>query len=244
MTDIRALTFDVGNTLLYCDPPPSEIYASALSNLGRPVTSEDVGPVFSEAWASMQQRTAPGVDRYSSLEGGDRAWWGEFLKQILEQLNHDAPWEHLLDDLYNAFANVEVWKLFPDAISTIEVLRRRGFRLGIISNWDHRLPEILNQLRIDTLFDVISVSAIEGIEKPSPEIFIRTLERLGVDAESTIHVGDALREDYGGAKAVGMHPVLIDRKELFDHQEYRCIEHLVEVVGIVDRWEGRICDTQ
>ena len=37
MTDIRAVTFDVGNTLLYCDPPPQEIYASALSRLGRSV---------------------------------------------------------------------------------------------------------------------------------------------------------------------------------------------------------------
>jgi len=197
-----AVTFDAGNTLLYCDPSPSEIYATQLSRLGRPVHAEEVGPVFRQAWAEMQRRTSPGRDRYNSVPGGERAWWGEFVKEILGQLDHDAPWEPLLDDL--------------------------------ISNWDRRLPDILRSLGLIARFEAVTVSAIEGVEKPSQEIFQRTSRRLGVDPSSILHVGDSPLEDYSGARNAGFAAVLIDRHNLFADEPYQRISSLDEVLSIID----------
>jgi putative hydrolase of the HAD superfamily len=234
MSDLRAVTFDAGGTMIYCDPSPAQIYASHLSRRGKPVGADQVGPVFRDAWAEMQRRTVPGKDRYSSVDGGERAWWSEFVREVLQRLDHDAPWEPLLDDLYAAFSEATVWKTFPDTAKTLYELAARGFRLAVVSNWDRRLPEILHSLDLLGNFDTVTVSSVEGVEKPSPEIFRRTLERLEVSASETVHVGDSPHEDYAGAEGAGIRAALIDRHGLFSDGPYWRISSLDELLAVVD----------
>ena len=228
----RAVTFDVGGTLLRSEPTPAEIYAIHLSRHGRKVYAEDVGPVFRGAWAEMQSRISSGEDRYSSVPGGERAWWGQFVRLVLDRLEHDAPWEILLDDLYAAFANEAVWKAFPTARKTLSTLADRGFRLAVISNWDRRLPDILCNLGLIDLFETVTVSAIEGVEKPAPEIFRRTLDRLGVAPDQALHIGDSPQEDYTGAEQAGLDALLIDRHDLFIAGPYRRITSLEQILDL------------
>jgi putative hydrolase of the HAD superfamily len=231
---ITTITFDAGNTLLFCDPTPAEIYAEALGRHGRSVTAEVVEPVFADAWAELQARTPPGIDRYGSQPGGEKKWWGAFLRQVLTRLEHDADWELLLDDLYAAFSRPEVWKVYPETRSTLEEVHLCGLEMAVISNWDRRLPEILDGLELTDWFQTITVSAIEGVEKPAAGIFRRTLERLGVRPEETLHVGDSPLEDYEGSRAVGMASVLIDRTGTLAENGYRTISSLDEVLELID----------
>ena len=228
-----AVTFDIGGTLLFSDPSPAEIYATHLSRHGRAVRPEEVGPVFAEAWAQMQSRTAPGSDRYSSVAGGERAWWGAFVREVLIRLDHDAPWENLLDDLYRAFSEDSVWRTYPHARATLDGLAKRGVKMAVISNWDRRLPKMLDALELTDLFEVVTVSSIIGVEKPAPEIFQRTLRELVVASDRTLHVGDSPLEDYTGAENAGLGAALVDRRGLFDGQPYRRIGSLVEVLEMV-----------
>jgi putative hydrolase of the HAD superfamily len=230
---VKALTFDVGNTLLRCDPPPAVIYAAALGRHGRPVTAAEVEPVFAAAWSELQARTPPGVDRYGAHPGGERMWWGALLRDVLARLDHGADWRPLLDDLYAAFARPGVWRVFPEARPTLEAARRRGLRLGVISNWDRRLPEILDDLGLTGCFDTITVSAIEGVEKPDAAIFERTLARLGVAARQTVHIGDSPLEDYHGAEAAGMTALLVDRSGGFVGDGYRTVARLDEALELL-----------
>ncbi len=225
-TTVEVISLDAGNTILFCDPSPPVIYQQALGQHGRPVSAEEVAPVFRETWAEMQRLTRPGKDRYSSVEGGERAWWGTFLKKVLDRLDHDAAWQPLLDNLYAAFADPALWQVYPEVRSSLEQLSEQGYRFAIISNWDRRLPEILRGLDLEHFFETITVSSIEEVEKPAAEIFHRTLSRLGVAAAATVHVGDSPREDYQGAADAGLLPVLIDRKGLFRDDEYRRVAGL------------------
>jgi putative hydrolase of the HAD superfamily len=234
---ITAVTLDVGNTLLFCDPPPPVIYANALGERGRSVTPEEVAPVFRDVWSQMQRLTVPGRDRYSSIPGGERAWWGKFLQEVLLQLDHDADWQILLDDLYAAFAEPRLWQVYPEVRATMDRLADEGLRLAVISNWDGRLPEILETHDLARYFEEITVSSIEQVEKPSVEIFHRTVARLGVAAGKTMHVGDSLRDDYQGAEGAGLVPVLIDRRRLFTDGEYRRVEGLDGILALLDREE-------
>jgi putative hydrolase of the HAD superfamily len=229
MNGIAAVSFDAGNTLLYCDPSPAEIYATHLGRHGRSVQADEVGPVFAEAWAEMQQRTSAGEDRYGSTEGGERAWWGGFVREVLRRLDHDAPWQPLLDDLYDAFCDEQVWKVYDDTFSVLDQLQAMGVRLAVTSNWDRRLPQILNALHLSERFEVISVSAIEGVEKPAREIFGRTLAGLDLPPASVLHVGDSPLEDYAGASEAGLRALLIDRKGLFAGEPYECVSALTEI---------------
>ena len=229
----RAVTLDAGNTLLYCDPPPPVIYAHHLSRYGPPVGPDEVEPVFRDAWLGMQQATPAGRDRYSCYPGGERAWWGAFVREVLRRLDHPAPWQQLLEDLWAAFSAAEVWHLYDDTYHTLERVRERRLKLAVVSNWDRRLPEILERLAIARLFDTIAVSSLEGVEKPAPEIFLRAVGRLGVAAAQTVHVGDSPRDDYQGAHDAGLTPVLIDRRRLFEDTGCRRIERLDALLEIL-----------
>lgn len=231
-TTITTITFDAGNTLLYCDPTPAEIYAAELTRHGRAVSAEEVEPVFAGAWADLQERTPAGIDRYGSEPGGEKQWWGAFLREVLARLDHDAAWERLLEDLYAAFSRPEVWNLYPETRHTLETARDRGLRLAVISNWDRRLPEILDGLDLTLYFEQIMVSAIEGVEKPAADIFLRTLEKLGTHPDETLHVGDSPLEDYEGSRAVGMSSLLIDRPGSFVDNGYRRIDRLDQVLDL------------
>jgi putative hydrolase of the HAD superfamily len=228
-----AVTFDIGGTLLYSDPSPAELYATHLSRLGRRVGADEVAPVFAAAWVEMQRRSAPGRDRYRSLPGGERAWWGGFVREVLARLDHDAPWERLLDELYAAFSDSRVWRTFPGALETVVELAARGLGLAVISNWDRRLPAILRGLELDTHFRVITVSSLVGVEKPAAAIFARTLAELDVPAGRALHVGDSPFEDYAGASQAGMAAALIDREDRFAGQPYRRVRSLPALLELV-----------
>jgi putative hydrolase of the HAD superfamily len=228
-----AVTFDAGNTLLRCHPPPRVLYAEALSRYGPAVTPEEVAPAFADAWVEMQGRTPEGRDRYSAYPGGERAWWGAFLREVLARLAHPAPWEPLLDDLYAAFARPDVWQAFPEVIPTLERLGAAGLKLAVISNWDRRLPEILSGLRLDGYFSEVVVSAREGVEKPASAIFKRALERLDLPPRRALHVGDSPIEDYQGAQRAGLDAALVDRHRLFVGGALRRLDSLEGVLDLL-----------
>lgn len=229
----RAVTFDVGGTLLFSDPSPAEIYARHLSRLGRGVLADEVAPVFERTWVEMQRLSAPGRDRYRALPGGERAWWGRFVREVVAHLDHEAPWERLLDELYAAFSDSRIWRTYPGVVETVVELAARGLALGVISNWDRRLPAILSGLGLDAHFRVITVSALAGVEKPAEEIFVRTIAELGVPLERALHVGDSPLEDYAGAEGAGLAAVLIDREDRFRGQPYHRIGRLSELLELV-----------
>jgi HAD superfamily hydrolase (TIGR01509 family) len=68
------------------------------------------------------------------------------------------------------------------------------------------LPMLTERYRVADAFDLIVGSAYEGILKPAPEIFLRTLERLGRQPEEAIFIDD-FAQNVAGARAVGMFAV-------------------------------------
>ena len=94
---------------------------------------------------------------------------------------------------------------FPKADQTLSTLRRRGLRMGLVTNGRiaSQQPKI-DGLGIAGYFDAILISEAEGVRKPDPEIFRRASSRLGVTAGETVMVGDNPEADIQGAKSFGM----------------------------------------
>jgi putative hydrolase of the HAD superfamily len=229
---IAAALFDVGGTLIECRPSPPEVYASVLTLWGPPVAAAAVAPIFRRVWSEMTQEHPRGLDRYHILKGGEVAWWGEFLRRVLAGLEHPAPAEPVLAELFAAFAEPDLWHVFPEVPAALGALRGRGLRLAAVSNWDSRLPELLERVGLADRFDTVLVSAIEGVEKPSPEIFLRAADRLGVRPATCVHTGDSPLDDYRGAESAGMLPVLIDRMGTFT-DGYRRVRDLWGVCDLI-----------
>jgi putative hydrolase of the HAD superfamily len=91
-----------------------------------------------------------------------------------------------------------------DAISTLEELRRRGHRLGMISACSQDVPDVWEQTPFGRLFDSAVFSCSVGFSKPDPRIYALAAGELGVDAEDCLFVGDGANDELPGAERAGM----------------------------------------
>jgi putative hydrolase of the HAD superfamily len=158
-----------------------------------------------ELAARFQQEYLPLFDVPGTLES---IGYAGIVGRLLADVGIDADDKHIADFIE---AEHEVWfpqhQLDSTTHALLEALRGRGLKLGIVSNaFDP--PELLRRdlerLGVAERIDVAVFASDAGVRKPHPAIFQRALSELGVAAESTLFVGDALATDLGGAKAVGM----------------------------------------
>jgi putative hydrolase of the HAD superfamily len=124
----------------------------------------------------------------------------------------------LPDDLLHEILDAEqmCWdravELDPDALQVLSWLGARGVKRGICSNAPFPPPMMRRQIEtngIAGLVDAVVFSSEVGRRKPAPELYQTALEAIGVSAERTLFVGDRVREDYEGPRALGMRAVLL-----------------------------------
>lgn len=214
---IRAafLFFDAGNTLITSRYRIDTVYASAFRRHGAELPDGDaarelLGPVISEVWRTVQDSLSPGEDRYGRT-GGERGFWRRFVDEIAERMSLELDRQAAFEQLYDYYSRAEAWDVYEDVHPALAALRERGARMGIISNWDGRLPALLETLGLAKYFAPIVVSAIEHVEKPSRDIYRLAAERAGVDPRVCVHVGDSEPLDVVGARVAGMTPLLVVR---------------------------------
>jgi putative hydrolase of the HAD superfamily len=99
-------------------------------------------------------------------------------------------------------------RLRPGAGETLEELRRRGIKIGLISVCSEEVPAVWPETELAGRFDVETFSSDCGLMKPEPEIYLHTARALGVEPGDCWFVGDGANDELGGAARVGMTPVL------------------------------------
>ncbi len=210
----RAYFFDAGHTLLHTVPSVGEVYAREAVALGARVTAEEINAVYPGVFEEIAPRhTAAGVGRAANDEQ-DAALWraitGEVHRRVpgLRAVDALAWWERL----HEAFGRSDHWTYYPDVVPTLKELRRRGVKVGVISNWSTRLRVISRELGLEELVDFVLISAEFGAGKPDPRIFEAALDRAGVDPEDSLHAGDSVHDDVIGARGVGIRPVFVWRR--------------------------------
>jgi putative hydrolase of the HAD superfamily len=227
---IEAVTFDVTGTLIHCPRMP-EIYAEVLGRHGASVSAEEVAHHFPIVWKELDCLVPSGVDRFSQHPEGARGWWCRLLERLCELLEAPAPSKFAAAELFNRFARAEAWDVFPEAPEVLAALGARGCRLGVVANWDSRLPGLLEDLGLLDSFDSVVFSSALGIAKPNPEVFVHVMEELAVDPSAAAHIGDSRIEDIEGAIAAGMTGLHLDR----DSRREDAVADLREVVAILER---------
>jgi len=207
---IEAVTFDVTHTLVHC-PRLGEIYSEVLGRHGVEVAPAEALRLIGLVWREMACSADPSCDRFNAHPEGARGWWQRFLARFCEHLEAPPPSRFAAAELFHRFGTAAAWEVYPEVPEVLDALRARGLRLGVISNWDTRLPELLRQLDLARRLDVLAYSSAVGVEKPDSRIFRRALRELGVEPRAALHVGDSRLEDLEGAIAAGMRALLLVR---------------------------------
>jgi putative hydrolase of the HAD superfamily len=167
--------------------------------------------------AEAQWAFAAEIDYYRAhhLEGRDAQTLADLRRRCAEVLHASLPL-HAAGalsprQLTAAMLGALRLRVYPDALATLSLLRARGLRLVVVSNWDVSLAPTLGTLGLGELLDAVVTSAGVGAAKPAPEVFRAALRLIGVAPGEAVHVGDDLERDVVGAIAAGVMPVLLRR---------------------------------
>jgi len=208
-----AVFFDAGETLVHPHPTFPDLFAQILRREGHQVTAEQVRERGHVVFDRFRRASEAGELWTTSPERSRRFWWdvyGIFLSEL-----GIADSNGLIEVVYEGFTDRSNYRLFEDVPDVLERLTEAGLILGVISNFEAWLEHLLDELGVTRFFPIRVVSGVEGIEKPDPRIFELAMSRAGVAPEDSVYVGDNPEFDVGPAAAVGMFPVLIDRRARF-----------------------------
>jgi putative hydrolase of the HAD superfamily len=206
MTMIRVVTFDAAGTLIRLVNPAGKVYADLARRFGYDLDPVHIQDSFKIVW----KRFPPPPDTDLPNPDDDRGWWRDFVAQTMIEAGYRIdPFDDYFQTVYEQFRLPGVWELFPDVQKVLAQLSRAGIRLGMISNFDRRLYDILSHLNVRDDFEHLIISSEIGIRKPAGRIFEVAARRFGVAAGEILHVGDEPDSDFAGARRAGFQALLV-----------------------------------
>lgn len=202
MDGLRAVLLDAGGTLIH---PDHAFILERLAEEGVEADRDDYERAKRQADAVVRdllRSDDPGTD-----DTRIRVWFAALLTTL------GLP-EDRLDGMAEAIrarhADAALWtRPVPGTLQMLRRLAESGLRLAVISNADGRVERYLEAAGLAGEFELIVDSGVEGIEKPDPRIFQRTLERLDLGPHEVVYVGDSWEVDVVGARAAGIRPVYL-----------------------------------
>lgn len=206
----KAVFFDAGETLVHPAPSFPELFAAVVTREGHPRTDDEV-----------RHASTVIMDRFSAAARANELWttspersarfWGGVYDLMIEAL--ELPVDNgLRETLYAEFTDLSNYALFDDVAPALAHLQSHGVILGIVSNFEPWLDDLLAALNVREVFPVRVISGVEGVEKPDPHIYELAMKRAGVGPADSAYIGDNPEFDVHPPAALGMFPVLIDRR--------------------------------
>ena len=206
----RAVFFDAGETLVHPLPSFPELFATIVTREGHPREPADVVAASSVVTGRFSE-AARANTLWTTSPARSEAFWHDVYAHMLAALDLPSG-DGLGDTPYRAFTDLANYGLFDDVPPALEPLSANGVILGVVSNFEAWLDDLLVALGVRERFGVVVISGREGVEKPDPAIYHLALERAGVAPEDAAFVGDNPEFDVHPPAALGMFPVLIDRR--------------------------------
>jgi putative hydrolase of the HAD superfamily len=215
MTHIRAIGFDLFNTLITVEPQTlQEAHGRLFSSL------IDNGFALEEDAFKKAHRQAAlehlAECQKDGRETHNRFWISAALADQGHRISPD-DWRvaAAVDQYFSAF--LEYCHLIPGTASMLETLKKE-YLLGLLTNFTHgpAARNILDHLGITPFFSIILISGELGYRKPHPYVFLKLIEEFGVETSRILYVGDDPEPDIKGARGVGLQPVWTTY--VMDHQ--------------------------
>lgn len=195
--DAAAVSFDFGQTLASMDPA---MLCRRLGEIEVAATSERLEAALPGAWAAYDAAVRRGVSGHP---------WKLLMDTLLAEAGvAEVERGRAVDWLWDQQPLQNLWRRpVPGMIELVRELRAAAVPVGILSNSEGKLAELIAEMGWTADLPLVADSGRLGMEKPDPRIFTWMAERLGVPAGRIVHVGDSLGADVLGALGAGFQAV-------------------------------------
>jgi putative hydrolase of the HAD superfamily len=206
---IRAVLFDYGRTLVTFEYPAAEL--KQVVERFRPAIAAATGRPAPDAEEIVRSVLLPLEDVIENPDE-DEVGYIDIYTDAWRRAGLHLP-EALIYEILDA--EQQVWDRaavpVPDGMEILEWLGAHGIRRGICSNAPFPPEMMQRQVRtngIGAVVDAVVFSSQVGRRKPAPEVYRAALDAVSAEADESLFVGDRVREDYEGPRAVGMRAVV------------------------------------
>lgn len=234
----KLITFDCTNTLLHFKYPVADKYLQTAESLGVPIGQFDKNLMkanFRKFFKELNQ-THPNYGRNSISY---QEWWKQLVINVFMN-STDKPFDQKLLEpvalqLIKQYNTRECWGKFEKTDELITAMKDAGKVVGVISNFDPRLHDLLHDLDL-SMFDFVATSYEAGVEKPNPEIFdyARKLSGINCLPSESLHIGNELEKDYDGARNASWSAILINSEAADVNLNFRNVEEFFHVITSSD----------
>lgn len=201
---MKAAIFDLGNTLIHTERTGP--FRQRLEELGVERSSQEIQDAFDFSDKHFM-KNYPG-----ELGQDPKDFYMKYLDLMLAYLHIlEVSKEELYRNIFEKSPPRSVWVPYEETVPFLTELRRRGVRVGLLTNWDPGARDLLARLDLTRFFDSIVVSSEIQSEKPARKGFLQSLDELGIPPREAIYVGDNYYDDVVGANQVGMRAALLNR---------------------------------
>lgn len=146
--------------------------------------------------------------------GRTQEFWRLHDFRVMDRLGIHEGRDALAETVDRRIQEASWGELYPEVMPTLTALRIRGFVLGVISNHNDALRDILAHHGLSNFFNTVTYSQEVGAEKPDRRVFDLALQRAHCQPGEALHVGDSYRADYIGATGVGMRAIWLNRLQV------------------------------
>ena len=215
MTQRIGVCFDAHGTLIELAEPVGEVYHRIARQYEVDLPAWRLGDAFERVIARSGPPRAEGPDpetrRQAEIDG-----WFDLIRQVFQATDSTARFPDFTafaQALFRHYGTAAAWRIRGDAAALqdcLAALRSAGHPVGVLSNFDHRLHDLLKALDIKEIFDAIVTPSGAGTKKPDRAMFLYFANRLGCRLEELIYIGDDSPEDAEEIASLGVRTLSVD----------------------------------
>lgn len=198
--------FDVDDTLVQWNASWVDAFVAAAALVGVTVTPEQALDKLNAAFEGFYRDCI----REHASRGDLDAFWSDYDGRILASMGVNHGLRRATAYVLERLSAPDAIQLYPEVPETLDALRQRCARLGIVTGRPRAAPD-LERLGVIQHFDPIIDAFAAGGSKSEGRMFHLAAGAAADEGLPAWHVGDSYRDDVQGARAAGLRPVLVDR---------------------------------
>lgn len=229
MKTVKAIFFDLGDTLASTDPPYLHRIAQAMRESGLEISNQE----FELEYTKADYKLFLKHKEKGGLTPSDYRQW--FLPLLYESLFPDQDVSEFREKVRDSMSQIDFGRVaLPGAVDLLEYLKSKGYTLAVISNNDGRAEEKCEEVSIRKYFDLILDSTKLNLIKPDSRIFNYALNELDLSSREAIHVGDMYGADVMGGMNAGIDVIWLNHRKIegLSHPLIKEVSELTEIKEI------------